>query len=150
MDAVRFVSAEPQQELPPSLFFIYFLKDFLIPKRFACLFVLRISLLFHRSNNLLALRIFILSTKHIQFSVLMFSSFMIFVFSYFFSSVCFDLYLASWKPQPQQHQIRASSAMYTTADGNARSLTHWAGPGIELSSSWILVGFLTAEPQWEL
>ena len=27
-------------------------------------------------------------------------------------------------PQPQQHQIRATSAIYTTAHGNARSLTH--------------------------
>uniref|UniRef100_A0A4X1UVP8 Uncharacterized protein n=1 Tax=Sus scrofa TaxID=9823 RepID=A0A4X1UVP8_PIG len=27
-------------------------------------------------------------------------------------------------PQPQQHQIRASSATYTTAHGNAGSLTH--------------------------
>ena len=30
------------------------------------------------------------------------------------------------------------------------SLTHQARPGIELASSWILVGFVTAEPQWEL
>ena len=28
------------------------------------------------------------------------------------------------KPQPQQHQIRAASETYTTAHGNARSLTH--------------------------
>ena len=32
---------------------------------------------------------------------------------------------------------------YTTAHGNAGSLTHSARPGIELSSSWILVGFVT-------
>ena len=31
---------------------------------------------------------------------------------------------------------------------NARSLTHWSGPGIEPASSWILVGFFTAEP-WQ-
>ena len=30
---------------------------------------------------------------------------------------------------------------YTTAHGNARSFTHWARPGIEPASSWILVGF---------
>ena len=29
------------------------------------------------------------------------------------------------------------------AHGNARSLTHWARPGIEPASSWILVQFLT-------
>ena len=30
------------------------------------------------------------------------------------------------------------------------SLTHWARPGIEPESSWILVGFVTTEPQQEL
>ena len=38
---------------------------------------------------------------------------------------------------------------YTTAHGNAESLTHWARPGIEPTSSWVLVGFVTAERQWE-
>ena len=32
----------------------------------------------------------------------------------------------------------------------ARSLTHWARPGIEPSSSRILVGFVSTAPQWEL
>ena len=32
---------------------------------------------------------------------------------------------------------------YTTACGNAGSLTHWMKPGIEHAYSWILVGFLT-------
>ena len=39
---------------------------------------------------------------------------------------------------------------YTIADGNTRSLTHWARPGIEPVSSWILVRFVFAEPQQEL
>ena len=39
--------------------------------------------------------------------------------------------------------IRAKSATYTTAHGNAGSLTHWARPGIKLASWWILVRFLT-------
>ena len=39
---------------------------------------------------------------------------------------------------------------YTTAYGNAGSLTHWAGPGIKPVSSWILVGFITTEPGQEL
>ena len=43
---------------------------------------------------------------------------------------------------PQQHGIRATSATYTTANGNTGSLTHWARPGIESVSSWILVGFI--------
>ena len=45
--------------------------------------------------------------------------------------------------QPQQYQIWAASETYTTAYGNAESLTHWVGPGIEPASSWILVKFLT-------
>ena len=35
---------------------------------------------------------------------------------------------------------------YTIAPGNARSLTHWARPGIEPSTSWIPVGLIIAEP----
>ena len=52
--------------------------------------------------------------------------------------------------EPQQCQIRATSATYTTVHGNARYLTHWAGPGIEPVNSWILVRFLTAGPWREL
>ena len=52
------------------------------------------------------------------------------------------------KPQPQQHMIWATT--YTTAHSNARSLTHWARAGIELTSSWVLVGFISTVPQWEL
>ena len=39
---------------------------------------------------------------------------------------------------------------YTTTHCNTGSLIHWARPGIKLASSWILVRFVTAEPQWEL
>ena len=39
---------------------------------------------------------------------------------------------------------------YTTAHGNARCLTHWVRPGIEPTSSWILIGFVSTVPQWEL
>ena len=53
-------------------------------------------------------------------------------------------------PQVQQHQSQASAATCTIAHGNTRSLTHWAKPGIEPASSWILVGFITAEPWWKL
>ena len=52
--------------------------------------------------------------------------------------------------QPQRHGIRALPVTYTTAHGNAGSLTHGARPGIELVSSWILVRLITTEPQWEL
>ena len=50
-------------------------------------------------------------------------------------------------PQPQQLGIQAMSATYTTAHGNAGSLTHGARPGMELATSWFLVGFLSAAPQ---
>ena len=39
--------------------------------------------------------------------------------------------------------------IYTAAQGNARSLTHWVRPGIEPASSWIPVRFISAAPQWE-
>ena len=42
------------------------------------------------------------------------------------------------------------SVTYTTAHGNAGSLTHYVRPGIEPASSWILVGFISAAAQWEL
>ena len=51
-------------------------------------------------------------------------------------------------PQPQQCHIWAVSVIYITANGNARSLTHWVRPEIKPVSSWIL--FVSAEPQREL
>ena len=45
-------------------------------------------------------------------------------------------------PEPQQCWIRAASATYTTAQGNAGSLTHWARSGIKPLSLWILVEFV--------
>ena len=39
---------------------------------------------------------------------------------------------------------------YTTTYRNGRSLTHWARPGMEPESSWILVGFFTASLPQEL
>ena len=42
------------------------------------------------------------------------------------------------------------SVTYTAALGNTWTLTHWAKTGTEPTSSWILVGFITTEPQWEL
>ena len=47
-------------------------------------------------------------------------------------------------PQSQQHQILTTSATYTTAHGTAGSLAHWARPGIEPATSWLLVGFISA------
>ena len=47
-------------------------------------------------------------------------------------------------PQPQQHQIQ------TTALSNTGSLTLQARPGIEPTTSWFLVRFISAAPQLEL
>ena len=49
----------------------------------------------------------------------------------------------------QPHRIKATSANYTTAH-SAGSLIHWARPRIKPTSSWVLVRFISAEPQWEL
>ena len=38
------------------------------------------------------------------------------------------------------------SVTYTTAHGNAGSLTHWARPGIAPTTSWLLVRFISTEP----
>ena len=53
-------------------------------------------------------------------------------------------------PQPQQRQIRGASMTYTTIQGSTRSLTHWARPGMEPTTSRFLVGFVSAAPWQEL
>ena len=49
-------------------------------------------------------------------------------------------------PQTQQYGIQAASVTCIIAHGNVRSLTHWARPGVEPMSSWILIKFVTPEP----
>ena len=53
-------------------------------------------------------------------------------------------------PEPQQRQMWATPATYTTAHSNAGSLAHWARPGIEPHPHGSLLGSLTAEPWREL
>ena len=52
--------------------------------------------------------------------------------------------------QPQQRRIWATSATYSTCQGNVGSLTFWVRPGIKPAPSWILVRFVSAAPQREL
>ena len=52
-------------------------------------------------------------------------------------------------PEPQQRRIRAMSATYTTAQGNAGSLTHWARAGTEPATSWFLVRFVKVVPYFK-
>ena len=44
--------------------------------------------------------------------------------------------------QPIISGTKLGLGTYTTAHSNAGSLTHWARPGIEPVSSWILIGFI--------
>ena len=53
-------------------------------------------------------------------------------------------------PQPQQRRIWAAFATYTTADCNSRSVTYWARPRIEPTTSRFLVRFVPTAPQREL
>ena len=46
--------------------------------------------------------------------------------------------------------IRATDAGLRHSHSNVRSLIHWARPGIEPATSWVLVRFVSAAPQWEL
>ena len=46
--------------------------------------------------------------------------------------------------------VGSESATYTTAQGNAGSLTHWVRPGIKPETSWFLVRFVSSVPQKEL
>ena len=48
-------------------------------------------------------------------------------------------------PQPHQCQILATSVTYTASHTNAGSLTHWARPGIQPESSWLLVRLVTSQ-----
>ena len=55
----------------------------------------------------------------------------------------------SCPPQPQPLRIQAVSVTSAMAHGNAGSPTQWSEPGIEPTSSEVLVGFVTAELWWE-
>ena len=90
----------------------------------------------------------------------------IFLFVYKFFFFIFFVFL---RPHPQYKDVprlggpigtigaslrhshsNARSVTYTTAHGNTRSLTHWARPGIEPTTSWFLVRFVSVVPWWEL
>ena len=69
-----------------------------------------------------------------------------FSFFLFFFFFCFLFFRAACAA----HEVPrlGVKSTHTTARGNARSLTHWVRPGSEPTSSWILGGFATIEPQW--
>ena len=72
-------------------------------------------------------------------------SWMLFIYLFLFY---FSLFAISWAASAAyggsqaRGPIRAASATYVIAHGNAGSLTHWARPGIEPAIPWFLVGFV--------
>uniref|UniRef100_A0A8D1AM45 von Willebrand factor A domain-containing protein 8 n=1 Tax=Sus scrofa TaxID=9823 RepID=A0A8D1AM45_PIG len=72
-------------------------------------------------------------------------------FLYFFSSF-FLLGLHPWHMEVPRLGVELDLQLpaCTTAHSNAGSLTHWVRPGMEAVSSWMLVRFVSAEPQREL
>ena len=54
-----------------------------------------------------------------------------------------------WSSQARGRN-KATAAGLHHSHSNTRSLIHWVRPGIEPASSWIRVGFVTAEPWREL
>ena len=76
------------------------------------------------------------------------SSLFIYLFIYFY---CFlRLYLQHMEVPRLGIELELQLPAYTTAHGNTGSLIHWARLEIESTSSWILVGFVTTEPQQEV
>ena len=70
-----------------------------------------------------------------------------FFLSFFFLFTATPMtYGSSWA----RGQIRASAAGLCHSHSNARSLSHQARPGIEPASSWMLLRFVSVEPQQEL
>ena len=61
-----------------------------------------------------------------------------------------ELLLPAYAPATATQYLSHISNLHHTAHGNARFPTHWARPGIEPTSLWILVRFLSIAPQCEL
>ena len=57
-----------------------------------------------------------------------------------------ELYLLAYVTATEMRDP-SHTCNYTTAHGNTISLTHQARPGMEAASPWILVKFVTPEPQ---
>ena len=68
----------------------------------------------------------------------------------FFFFCLFRVTPAAYGGSQARGQIGVAAASLCHSHSNAGSLTHWARPGIKPAFSWILVGFVTTEPQWEL
>ena len=71
-------------------------------------------------------------------------------FWFFFVFLLFRAIPAAYGVSQARGRIGATAACLRQSHSNTRSLTHWASPGIERTISWLLVGFVSAAPQWEL
>ena len=87
---------------------------------------------------------------------LQFFPFYLYLFIYLFTYLLFRAALSAYGNSRVRCPVTATAmpdlshvCHLTTAHGIALSLIHWVGPGIKPSSSWILVRFVTDEPQWE-
>ena len=60
-----------------------------------------------------------------------------------------ELQLPAYATATATPDLRHIGNLYTAVHGSARLPIHWVGPGLEPPSSWILVLFVTVEPQWE-
>ena len=61
----------------------------------------------------------------------------------FYFLVFFRAAFAAYGCSQSRGQIGAAAACLHHSHGNARSVTHWARPGIEPASLWMLARFLT-------
>ena len=69
---------------------------------------------------------------------------------FFFFGVFFRAAPTAYGGSQARGPIGAMAAGLHHSHSNARSLAHWAKPGVEPSTSWLLVIFVSAAPQWEL
>ena len=61
-----------------------------------------------------------------------------------------ELQLHAYATATATSDLSCMCDLHTTAHGNAGSLTHWVRPGVEPTTLWFLVGFISALPQREL
>ena len=73
------------------------------------------------------------------------------------SPAFFSFFFLLFRTAPVTHGASQTRGLITTtaaslccSHSNARSLTHWAKPGIEPETSWFLVGFVSTAPWLEL
>ena len=88
-----------------------------------------------------------------QYQIVLPELYLLFIFIYVFIYlfICFfRATLSVYGSSQTRGRIGATAAGLHRSHSNTGSLTHWARPGIEPTSSWILLSLLTTEPWREL